>query len=253
MANPYEGRVAVVTGAGQGLGRAFAHRFAEAGAIPVIVDIREDAATAVAEEIRDKGHEAFALAVDVSDEESVSSMVDAVTSRYSRLDILVNNASIFSTLKMRPFDEIPVDEWRKVVDVNLTGVYLCSRFAAQPMKQAGWGRIINIASAVVNMGRPLYAHYVASKAGVIGLTRALARELGKEGVTVNAVLPGATDTEIPRDTVTPQQREALINMRSIPRGETPEDLSGVVMFLASEDSMFVTGQSLTVDGGTTFL
>lgn len=246
-------KVVLITGAGQGLGRCFAHRFADSGAIVVVSDINESAAKAVVDDICAGNGEAMALTMDVSDEESVRGGVDEVVKHYGRLDVLVNNASIFSTLKMRPYDEIPIAEWRKVLDVNLTGVFLCSRFAAAPMRESGWGRIINISSAVVNMGRPLYVHYVASKAGVIGLSRSLARELGPYGITVNSVLPGATDTEIERDTVTPEQREALIRMRSIPRGETPEDLAGVVMFLASDDSGFLTGQSLTVDGGTTFL
>lgn len=246
-------KVVLITGAGQGLGRCFAHRFADDGAIVIVSDINEPAAKQVVDDIRAGTGEAMVLPMDVADEESVRASIDEVVKKYGRLDVLVNNASIFSTLKMRPYDEIPVAEWRKVLDVNLTGVYLCSRFAAAPMRESGWGRIINISSAVVNMGRPLYVHYVASKAGVIGLSRSLARELGPYGITVNSVLPGATDTEIERDTVTPEQRETLIQMRSIPRGETPEDLAGVVMFLASEDSQFLTGQSLTVDGGTTFL
>lgn len=246
-------KVVLITGAGQGLGRCFAHRFADSGAIVIVSDINEPAAKQVVDDIRAGSGEAMALPMDVADEESVCAGIDEVVENYGRLDVLVNNASIFSTLKMRPYDEIPVAEWRKVIDVNLTGVYLCSRFAAAPMRESGWGRIINISSAVVNMGRPLYVHYVASKAGVIGLSRSLARELGPYGITVNSVLPGATDTEIERDTVTPEQRKALIRMRSIPRGETPEDLAGVVLFLASDDASFLTGQSLTVDGGTTFL
>ena len=246
-------KVVLITGAGQGLGRSFAHRFADSGATVIVSDINESAAVQVAQDISASNSEAMPLVMDVSDENSVSAGIDQVVSTYGRLDVLVNNASIFSTLKMRPYDEISVAEWQKVIDVNLTGVYLCIRYAAVPMRERGWGRIINISSAVVTMGRPNYVHYVASKAGVIGLSRSLARELGPYGITVNCVLPGATDTEIERETVTPEQREALIRMRSIPRGETPEDLSGVVLFLASDDAGFMTGQSLTVDGGTTFL
>lgn len=249
----HDQQVVLITGAGQGLGRCFANRFATHGAIVIVSDINEVAASQVVQEIKANHGQATALAMDVSDEASVRAGIELVVKQYGRLDVLVNNASIFSTLKMRPYDEIPVAEWRQVIDVNLTGVYLCSRYAAAPMRTQGWGRIINIGSAVVNMGRPFYVHYVASKAGVIGLSRSMARELGPYGITVNCVLPGATDTEIERDTVTPEQREALIRMRSIPRGETPEDLAGVVMFLASEDAGFMTGQSLTVDGGTTFL
>ena len=245
-------RSILITGAGQGLGRAFAQRFAADSHAVTIADIREEKAQAVADEIAAAGGTATAVAVDVSDDASVAAMVEHAVSAFGGLDVLVNNASIFSTLQMRPFFEIPVEEWRKVVDVNLTGVFLCSRHGHAPMKAKGWGRIVNISSAVVPLGRANYMHYVASKAGVVGMTRAMARELGGFGITVNAILPGATETEIPRDTVTPEQRAAFIAQRALPRAQTPDDLSGVVRFLASEDSGFVTGQSLIVDGGMVF-
>lgn len=253
MTDSMADQVVIVTGSGQGLGRAFAHRFASEGLKILVCDIRADAAQSVANEIEQAGGTARAVTVDVTDEASTTAMCDAALSAFGRLDILVNNASIFSALKMRPFFEIPVDEWRKVVDVNLNGVYLASRAAVPAMQEAKRGRIINIASAVVPMGRPNYLHYVSSKAGVIGMTRGMARELGAWNITVNAVLPGATETEIERETVSPQQREALIASRSIQRAGTPDDLTGVVRFFASDDSRFVTGQSLVVDGGTVFL
>ena len=246
-------RAVVVTGSGQGLGRAFAHRFASEGLKVLVSDIRKDEAEIVADEIIQAGGTAEAIAVDVTDEASTEAMCDAALSAFGRLDILVNNASIFSTLEMRPFFEIPAEEWRRVVDVNLTGVYLASKAAVPTMQGAERGSIVNIASAVVPMGRPNYLHYVSSKAGVIGLTRGMARELGAWNITVNAVLPGSTDTEIERDTVSPEQRKALISSRSIQRAATPDDLTGVVRFFASDDSCFVTGQSLVVDGGTVFL
>lgn len=247
------GRVAIITGAGQGIGRAYAHAFADAGAIPIIAEQNIAAGERVAAEIRAAGHQALALATDVSSAESVDAMVGKTLDTYGRVDILVNNASIFSTIKMRPFTDIPLAEWDQIIRVNITGTFLASRAVAAAMKQAKWGRIINTSSAAVTMGRPNYLHYTTSKAAVIGMTRSMARELGAHGITVNAVLPGATDTEIERETVTPQQKAAMIAMRSVPREQTPEDLVGTVLFLASEASAFLSGQSLTVDGGLTFL
>jgi NAD(P)-dependent dehydrogenase (short-subunit alcohol dehydrogenase family) len=241
-----KGRVAIITGAGQGLGRAFAHGFAAQGAVPVIAEINEDKGRAVAAETG-----GLYVRTDVSDPASVDAMARAVLDAYGRIDVLVNNAAIFSTLEMRPFEEILLDEWERVLRVNLTGPFLCARAVASAMRKAGWGRIINIASAAVSLGRPNYLHYIASKAGLAGMTNSLARELGPHGITVNAILPGATFTEIPRKTVTPEQKKAIVGMQCIPRPEVPEDLVGVVLFLASPASGFVTGQALTVDGGAT--
>lgn len=241
-----KGRVAIITGAGQGLGRAFAHGFAAQGAVPVIAEINEDKGRAVAAETG-----GLYVRTDVSDPASVDAMARAVLDAYGRIDVLVNNAAIFSTLEMRPFEEIPLDEWERVLRVNLTGPFLCARAVAPAMRKAGWGRIINIASAAVSLGRPNYLHYIASKAGLAGMTNSLARELGPHGITVNAILPGATFTEIPRKTVTPEQKKAIVGMQCIPLPELPEDLVGVVLFLASPASGFVTGQALTADGGAT--
>ncbi|MBI5615309.1 MAG: 3-oxoacyl-ACP reductase FabG [Gammaproteobacteria bacterium] len=247
------GKVVVVTGGGQGIGRVYAQAFAAAGALPVIADRHAEAGAAVAAALREAGHEATAFTTDIADPASVDALVAAVLARHGRIDVLVNNASIFSTLTLRGFTEIPLEEWDHVLRVNVTGSFLMTRAVAPGMKSRGWGRVINMASAAVNMGRPNYLHYTTSKAAVIGMTRSLARELGAHGITVNAVLPGATTTEVPRETVTPQQKAAMIAMRSVPREEVPEDLVGTVLFLASEASAFVTGQSITVDGGLTFL
>ncbi len=247
------GRVVIVTGAGQGIGRAYARAFAAAGAAVSVADLNAEAAARVAAALAADGGRASAEAVDIADAASVARMVDAVVARHGRIDVLVNNASIFSTLAMRPFTEIPLEEWDRVLRVNVTGTFLCARAVAPHMRERGWGRIVNVSSAAVTMGRPNYLHYTTSKAAVIGMTRSLARELGPHGITVNAVLPGATDTEVERATVTAQQKAAMIAMRAVPREETPEDLVGTVLYLASEASAFVTGQSLTVDGGLTFL
>lgn len=242
----------MITGAGQGIGRHFAERLAREGHRIAVVDVRADAAQAVADAIAATGAEALAFGVDITDDAAVAGAVGDIAARLGGLDVLINNASIFSTLKMRPFYEIPLEEWRKVIDVNLTGGFICARHAIAPMRAAGWGRIVNIASAVVPMGRANYLHYVASKAGVVGMTRAMARELGGFGITVNAILPGAVETEIERETVTPEQRAAFIAQRSLPRAQVPQDLGGVVSFLISQDAGFMTGQSLIVDGGMIF-
>ncbi|MDB5727998.1 MAG: short-chain dehydrogenase [Noviherbaspirillum sp.] len=249
----FKSRVVMITGAGQGIGRAYAHRFAALGARVVVAEIGQEAGRRVSDEIGAMGAQALAVQVDVSSEESVAAAVGAAAERFGKIDVLVNNAAIFSTLKMRPFEEIPLDEWRRVLDVNITGTFLMTRAVAPLMKAAGWGRIVNVSSAAVTMGRPHYLHYTTSKAAAIGMTRSLARELGPHGITVNVVLPGAVDTGIPRETVSPEQKKAQIAMRSIQREQTPDDMVGVVQILASDASAFVTGQSLTVDGGLTFL
>lgn len=253
MTSSLADRVVVITGAGQGIGRAFAHAFAREGAIPVIAEQNEAAARRVAAEIEAAGGQACGIATDVGARESVEALVAEVERRYGRLDALVNNASIFSSIKLRPFDEIPDEEWDAVLHVNVTGVFYATRAASRLMKAANWGRIVNISSAAVNVGRAGYLHYTTSKAALIGMTRSLARELGRFGITANAVLPGATETEIARETVTPERKRQLLAMRSIPRVQTPDDLIGLVKFLASEDSAFISGQSIVVDGGNTFL
>jgi 3-oxoacyl-[acyl-carrier protein] reductase len=249
----FKSRVVMITGAGQGIGRAYAHRFAALGARVVVAEIGQEAGHRVSDEIGAMGAQALAVQVDVSSAESVAAAVGVAAERFGKIDVLVNNAAIFSTLKMRPFEEIPLDEWRRVLDVNITGTFLMTRAVSPLMKAAGWGRIVNVSSAAVTMGRPHYLHYTTSKAATIGMTRSLARELGPHGITVNVVLPGAVDTGIPRETVSPEQKKAQIAMRSIQREQTPDDMVGVVQFLASDASAFVTGQSLTVDGGLTFL
>lgn len=246
-------RVVVITGAAQGLGRAYALRFAREGHQVVALDIQAEALARVAAEVQAAGGECLPLTVDIGDVASVDRAAAAIDQRYGRCDVLVNNAAIFSTIKMRPFEDIPVDEWVRVLHVNITGTFLMTRAMAPLMRRHRWGRVINVSSAAYVMGRPNYLHYTTSKAAVVGMTRSMARELGVDGITVNALLPGATDTEVPRETVTPEQKRQQIAMRCIHREEGPRDLEGVVSFLASDDSAFVTGQSLVVDGGYSFL
>jgi NAD(P)-dependent dehydrogenase (short-subunit alcohol dehydrogenase family) len=244
-------RVAIVTGAGQGIGRVFAKALAEAGAIPVIAELNEKKAAAVAAEIMAAGGRALAIETDVSDPASIAEMIELATDAYGRIDILINNAGIFSTLEMRPFDQIPLDEWDKVLRVNLTGPFLCARAVLPAMRKAKRGRIINIASGAVRLGRPNYLHYIATKAALAGMSLSMARELGGDNITVNAILPGATFTEIERKTVTPAQKERIISMQCVPRAETPDDLVGIMLFLASDAAAFVTGQNINLDGGVT--
>lgn len=246
-------RVAMVTGAGQGIGRVFAHAYAEAGAAVVIAERNGAAAGRVADEIRSAGGRSLACATDVADAASANAAVAAACDEFGRLDILVNNAAIFSTLKMQPFTEIALEEWEQVLRVNVTGPFLMARAAVPAMQRHGYGRIINLGAAAVTMGRPLYLHYVTSKAALIGMTRSMARELGSAGITVNTLMPGAVDTEVERATVTPEQKRAMIAMRCVARESTPEDLLGALLYLSSASSAFVTGQSLTIDGGLTFL
>ncbi|MGH6684966.1 MAG: SDR family NAD(P)-dependent oxidoreductase [Pseudolabrys sp.] len=246
-------RVAIVTGAGQGIGRAFAKAFAAAGAIAIIAERNEKTAASVSAEIMKAGGKALAVETDIADPASLAEMVEVVEDEYGRIDILVNNAAIFSTLEMRPFEQIPLDEWNEVMRVNITGQMLCARTVLPAMRRARWGRIINMSSGAVSLGRPNYLHYITSKSALIGMSRSMARELGPDGITVNALLPGATFTEIERKTVTPAQKEKIVAMQCVPRAETPDDLIGTVLFLASEASAFITGQTINVDGGATHL
>lgn len=245
--------VALITGAGQGIGRAFALRFAAEGARVVVADLNGERAAAVAAELAAAGGQALAVTANVADEASVAAMVQEAVAHFGRLDVLLNNAAIFSTIEMKPFYELSLAEWQQLMAVNLTGVFLCCRAAAGPMRARQRGRIINISSSTVLMGRPNYAHYVASKAGVIGLTRAMATELGGDNITVNAIMPGSTETEIPRATVTPAQVEGLLARQAIHRRGTPADLVGAAVFLASDESGFITGQTLVIDGGHNYL
>jgi NAD(P)-dependent dehydrogenase (short-subunit alcohol dehydrogenase family) len=188
-------RVVIIIGAGQGIGRVFAKAFAAASARVAIAELNEKRAEAVAEEILRADGQVLAVTTDVADPASVEEMVAVVEDEWGRIDVLMNNAAIFSTLEMRPFDQIPLEEWERVLRVNLTGPFLCARAVLPAMRRAQWGRIINIGSGAVRLGRPNYLHYIATKAALTGMSLSMARELGKCGITVNAILPGATFTE----------------------------------------------------------
>jgi 3-oxoacyl-[acyl-carrier protein] reductase len=242
-------RVAIVTGGGQGLGRAFAHALAREGASVAIAELDGSRGEAVAEEVRAAGGQALAVATDVAAEDSTRALAATVHERFGRIDVLVNNAAIFSTIKMRPFDEIPVDEWDALMAVNVRGVFLCCKAVAPYMRQQRSGKIINIASVVFDLGRAHYLHYVASKGAVIGITRGVATELGDFNINANAISPSATHHEVRRESVTPEGAQEFANQQAIKRPEVPEDLIGTVIFLASPASDFITGQTFNVDGG----
>jgi NAD(P)-dependent dehydrogenase (short-subunit alcohol dehydrogenase family) len=245
-----KGKVAVVTGGASGIGKAIALRLAHDGAAVVIADIQrfDEAAAEIA---RSTGCKTLGLRTDVSNENDVSNMASQTMRTFGRLDILVNNAAIFSSLELRPFQEIPLDEFRRVLEVNVVGVWLCCRACVPHMRRGGYGRIINLASGAPLKGVPLFLHYVSSKGAVIAMTRGLAREVGADGITVNALAPGFTLSEnVAKHELHVRQGERTKMTRAIQRDEKPEDLVGTVSFLASEDAAFITGQTVVVDGGS---
>ena len=245
-------RVVLVTGAGQGLGREMARQFAAAGAIAAVADLNIAKAEAVQREIEAAGGRAKAIGVDVAERTSVDSMVRTLTEAYGRIDVLINNAAIFATLNKVPFDQIPFDEWERVMRVNITGTYLCICAVAPAMRKAGWGRIVNISSDSVPRGVANYLHYVTSKSAIIGMTNSLARELGPFGTTVNCIRPGAIATEVDRThNPSPEFRQRVLGEQCLPRGQLPEDLIGLVMFLTTRAAGFITGQTIAADGGLT--
>ncbi|NOX23141.1 MAG: SDR family oxidoreductase [Actinobacteria bacterium] len=240
----HKNRIAIVTGSAQGIGAAIARKLSSEGASVVIADINGEGAAEVAASLPD----ALAVTVDTSSEDQVNAMVDACISRFGKVDILVNNAAI---VPFTEWDDIDFAEWRRIMSVNLDGVFLTSRSVYPHMRDAAYGRIVNIASNVFVAGTPNLAHYVASKGGVVGFTRALATELGKYGITVNAVAPGLTETE---GTIASPHAEAfdfVQSLQAIPRRGLATDIAPAVAFLTSEEAAWVTGSLLVVDGGHT--
>lgn len=246
-------RVVLVTGAGQGIGRELARQFAAAGSVAVIADLSLQNAESVATEIEASGGKALPLAVDVSRKDSVDSMAAATLAEVGRIDVLINNASLFSNLAKRSFDQIPSAEWQKVMDVNINGVFFCACAVVQTMRDQRFGRIINISSDSVHRGTKNYLHYVTSKSALIGMTNSLAREVGADGITVNCIRPGTVATEVAERvaSLTPEVRQRNIDLQCIPRTIVPSDLAGLAIFLCTPAAAFITGQTLACDGGYT--
>ena len=245
------GKVAIVTGGAAGIGFAYARRFLEEGARVAVADIADVAAAADKLGAPDR---VLGVRADVSDWASVTAMTEAAVARFGAVDVLVNNAAVFAVLKPQPFDQIPEAEWDRVMTVNVKGVWNCARAVAPVMRARGGGRIVNVASAIVAKGTAMLLHYVASKGAVVAMTRALARELGPAGITVNAVAPGliSSDTVQANPDITGFQLDAVMRARSLQREAFPHDVEGTVVFLASDDSAFMSGQTLIVDGGSVF-
>jgi len=243
-----DGKVAVVTGAGQGIGRAIADGLAADGARIVVADLRG------AEEAAARYPDGVGLEVDVADEDAAGRMVDDTLERCGSLDVLVNNAGLYATLAMRPFTEIPLDEWRRVMDVNVASMFLTCRAAVPAMRAQGGGAIVNISSGTPFRGVPFLLHYVTSKGAIVAFTRALAKELGKDGIRVNCVAPGFTMSQgvLDNPEVVEKLREASVAARTIQRDQEPEDVVGAVVYLAGPAAGFVTGQTIVIDGGQYF-
>jgi NAD(P)-dependent dehydrogenase (short-subunit alcohol dehydrogenase family) len=244
-----DGRVAIVTGGAMGIGRAIAEALAAEGARIVVADLQgaEEAAAALPTE-------AVGLRVDVSREEDAAAMAAAAIDRFGRIDALVNNAGIYTSLVPKPFEEIDPAEWRSVMDVNVLGMFLCCRAVMPQMKAQGEGRIVNIASGTPFKGVPFLMHYVVSKGAVVALTRALAKEVGGAGVLVNTVAPGFTmsDGVLANPVQVQALQEVSLKARVIQRDQVPADIVGSVVFFCGPESAFITGQALVVDGGAYF-
>ncbi|HZQ78019.1 MAG TPA: glucose 1-dehydrogenase [Acidimicrobiia bacterium] len=246
----FTGKVAVVTGAGQGLGRAYAEALAAEGASVVIAEINEGNAKDTAERIASAGGTALAVRTDVTDPDSCAAMVAAAVDRFGTVDILVNNAAIYDGLHMEAFEDLEVAEWDRVMAVNVKGTWLASRAVSPIMKARGYGKIVNISSTTAYIGPPLLLHYVASKGAVVAMTKALAKELGEYGVRVTALTPGMTFTEATRNLLPdPIMGDMFMEMQCLKEKMQTEHVVPALLFLCSPESDFVVGQNWVVDGG----
>ena len=246
-----QGKVVVITGAAGGLGREFALGFAAEGADIVAADVNEAGLAETVRLVTETGRSAIAVRVDVTNRESTDALAKAAIDRFGKIDVLVNNAAIYATLKRAKFTEIDPDEWDRVMNVNVKGAWQCSASIYPRMSQPG-GRIVNVASATVFSGSPLWMHYVASKSAVIGMTRVMAKEVGPSGVTVNAIAPGFTLTDASLSLIEDAENYG-VDRGALKRASQPEDIVGTAIFLASAKADFITGQTIVVDGGKQFI
>jgi NAD(P)-dependent dehydrogenase (short-subunit alcohol dehydrogenase family) len=244
-------KVTIITGAAHGIGKAYARRFAEEGAHVVIADIDAEGGEATARAITDSGGSAWSRPTDVRSFSSVQNLIQETVERFGHIDVLLNNAAIYVTQKLwkGPVEELALDEWDRVIEVNLKGVFLCSKAVIPIMKQQNSGKIINIASGTFFSGSGNMPHYTTAKGGVVALTRVMARQLGEWGINVNCMTPGSTMSEEAVSDDVRKRREGSIDKRAFRRIETPADIVGTALFLASSDSDFITGQLLVVEGG----
>jgi NAD(P)-dependent dehydrogenase (short-subunit alcohol dehydrogenase family) len=247
----FSGKVALVTGAASGMGLATAQAFAKAGAAVVLADFREDAVKTSAQKLVESGHKAIALRCDVSDDAQVAAMVDRTVAEFDRLDAAFNNAGVMA--RMMPTAESTREEWDRVIGINLRGVWSCMKYELRHMVRQGSGAIVNNASVGALTGNPGIGSYIASKHGVVGLTRTAALEYIQRGIRVNAVNPGLIDTQIARDVVSGDEQAYADIAKSVPIGRagTPEEIASVVLWLCSPGASYVVGQAITVDGGMT--
>ena len=239
--------MAVVTGGGGGLGTAICTRLSSEGAAVAVVEKEREKAEKVADAVLANGGRSLAVEADVSDKSSVEAMVGRVADELGSLDILINNAAIYPR---RAWTEIEEEEWDRVMAVNLKGYFLCARAAFPHMRERGWGRIVNVSSITFFVGWTLLLDYVTSKGGIVGFTRTLARETGPDGVTVNAIAPGAFPTDAEKIHPNPDEYNRwVLEQQSVKRRGTPEDIGNLIAFLASDQASFITGQTIGIDGG----
>ncbi len=248
------GKTAIVTGAARGLGREYATRLADAGAAVVAADITDCSETVST--VEDGGGEALNVTVDVTDGDSAIAMADAALARFGKIDILVNNAALYGALHGGRFEQLDSDEWDRCMAVNVKGLWHCCKAVVPGMREAGGGSIINIASVAALAGLPYALHYTTSKGAVIGFTRGLARELGRDRIRVNTVAPNMVMTEGTSEFFADKAdraAEVIRNNQALQKNLEVEDLTGTILYLAGDDSAYVTGQTISVDGGTVLL